>query len=301
MLFVILHHKTIIDMKRFVLNVLDKVIGIRRSDSGDYICLTDMVKGIENGASLVEKWLRNKNTIEFLGLWEMLNNPQFNTEAYNEIFKQSGLNRFALSAKQWVEKTGAIGLIAQAGRYGGTYAHKDIAFEFGSWVNPTFKLYLIKEYQNLNNLLADKRLKEWDVRRILSKANYILQTDAVKSHVLGRLSFRRLRDDWVYATEADTLNLIVFGRTAKQWEKENPELKRQGLNMRDAATISQLAVLSNMEALNAELIKQGMTELQQRKPILHKAAKEQLARFNAADVVNKFSKLEHLGNPKYLK
>lgn len=288
-------------MKKFILKVLDKAINVKRIDSEDYICLTDMVKGIENGASLVEKWLRNKNTVEFLGLWEKLNNPKFNIEAYNEIFNQSGLNRFALSAKQWVDKTSAIGLIAQAGRYGGTYAHKDIAFEFGSWVNPTFKLYLIKEYQNLNLLLADKRLKEWDVRRVLSKVNYALQTDAVKNHVLPTFSFRKLREEWTYATEADALNLIVFGYTAKEWEKNNPELKKQGLNMRDAATLSQLAVLANMEALNAELIKQGMVDLQKRKPILHQAAKEQLARFNASDINNKFSKLEHLKDPKYLK
>lgn len=288
-------------MKKFALKVLDKIINIKRIDKEDYICITDMVKGIENGSSLVEKWLRNKNTIEFLGLWEKLNNPDFDINAYNEVFTQSGLNRFAISSKQWIERTNAIGIIAQAGRYGGTYAHKDIAFEFGSWVNPTFKLYLIKEYQNLNMLLSDKRVKEWDVRRILSKANYTLQTDAVKRHILPKFSIRKLRDAWVYATEADTLNLIVFGCTAKQWEKEFPELKKQGLNMRDAATLSQLAVLSNMEALNAELIKQGLVDLQQRKPILHKAAKEQLARFSENDINNKFSKLEHFGNPKYLK
>nr|DAN35889.1 MAG TPA: KilA-N domain [Caudoviricetes sp.] len=288
-------------MKRFILNVLDKAINVKRNEIGDYICLTDMVRGLDNGPSLVEKWLRNKNTIEFLGLWEVLNNPDFDKQAFNEIFNVSGLNRFAISAKQWVEKTKAIGLIAQAGRYGGTYAHKDIAFEFGSWINPTFKLYLIKEYQNLNTLLADKRIKEWDVRRILSKANYSLQTDAIKKHVLPRFSIRKLREDWVYASEADVLNLIVFGCTAKQWEKNNPELKKQGLNMRDAATINQLAVLSNMESLNSELIKQGLTDLQQRKPILHKAAKDQLAKFNEMNIENRFSKLEHLGNPKLLK
>lgn len=288
-------------MKRFILNVLDKAINVKRIEHGDYICLTDMVRGMENGIALVEKWLRNKNTIEFLGLWETLNNPNFDASAFNDIFNASGLNRFAISAKQWVEKTNAIGLIAQAGRYGGTYAHKDIAFEFGSWVNPTFKLYLIKEYQNLNNLLADKRIKEWDVRRILSKANYSLQTDAIKNHVLPRFSIRKLREEWVYASEADVLNLIVFGCTAKQWERNNPELKKQGLNMRDAATINQLAVLSNMEALNSELIKQGMTDLQQRKPILHKAAKEQLAKFNEMNIENKFSKLEYLGSSKLLK
>ena len=128
-------------MKRFVLKVLEKAISVKRIDYGDYICLTGMVKGIENGASLVEKWLRNKNTIEFLGIWETLNNPNFNSDSYKEIMAASGLNRFIISAKQWVEKTNAIGIMAQAGRYGGTYAHKDIAFEFGSWVNPTFKLY----------------------------------------------------------------------------------------------------------------------------------------------------------------
>lgn len=288
-------------MKRFVLKVLDKVVNVRRIDTGDYICLTDMVKGTENGTSLVEKWLRNKNTVEFLGLWETLNNPNFDKDSYIEIFNQSGLNRFIISAKQWVEKTNAIGLVAQAGRYGGTYAHKDIAFEFGSWVNPTFKLYLIKEYQNLNHLLSDKRLKEWDVRKILSKANYVLQTDAVKQHILPKYSLRKLRDSWTYATEADALNIIVFGCTAKDWEKANPDLKNQGLNIRDTATISELAVLSNMESLNAELIKQGMTDLEKRKPILHRAAREQLARFNESNIEGRFSKLDHLGNPKYLK
>lgn len=288
-------------MKRFIINVLNKPIGVKRIDSGDYISLTDMVRGIENGSSLVEKWIRNKNTIEFLGLWEILNNPNFNKDAYQEIFSQSGLNRFAISAKQWAEKTGAIGIVAQAGRYGGTYAHKDIAFEFGSWVNPTFKLYLIKEYQNLNNLLADKRLKEWDVRCILSKANYVLQTDAVKKHILPKFSFRRLRENWVYATEADALNLIVFRKTAKQWKKENPELAKQGLNMRDTANLSELAVLANMEALNSELLKQEYTDLQERKAILHKAAKEQLAKFKTMGLDTKFAKIDHLGNSKYLK
>lgn len=288
-------------MKRFVLNVLEKAINVRRVDTGDYICLTDMVKGIENGASLVEKWLRNKNTIEFLGIWETLNNPDFDAVSYKEIMDASGLNRFVISAKQWVEKTSAIGIMAQAGRYGGTYAHKDIAFEFGSWVNPTFKLYLIKEYQNLNALLSDKRLKEWDVKRIISKANYAIQTDAIKKHVLPKFSFKKLKDAWVYATEADVLNLVVFGCTAKDWEKSNPDLKKQGLNMRDAATINELAVLSNMESLNAELIKQGITDLNKRKPILHRAAKEQLKKFNEINLENKFSKLNHLGNPKLIK
>lgn len=287
-------------MKRFILKVLDKAINLTRKENDDYICLTDMVRGLENGSSLVEKWLRNKNTIEFLGLWETLNNPNFNTEVYQEIFNMSGLNRFVISAKQWVERTNAIGIMAQAGRYGGTYAQKDIAFEFGSWVNPSFKLYLIKEYQNLNILLSDKRLKEWDVRRILSKTNYSLQTDAIKNHLVRKWSIKRLKESWLYATEADILNLVVFKTTAKDWEEANPELKKEGLNIRDTATINQLVVLANMESLNAELIKQGIPT-DQRKTMLHKAAKEQLAKFNELEIENKFSKLNHLKNPKYLK
>lgn len=286
-------------MKRFAINVLEKVINIRRNDVGDYICLTDMTKGIENGSSLVEKWLRNKNTLEFLGLWETLNNPNFNTETFAEIMAMSGLNRFVISAKQWVERTKAIGVIAQAGRYGGTYAHKDIAFEFGSWINPKFKLYLIKEYQALNQLLSDKRLKEWDVRRILSKTNYSLHTDAIKNCVLPKLSWRKLRDAWTYASEADVLNIVVFGCTAKEWERANPVLAKQGLNMRDAATINQLIVLSNMESYNAELIKQGLA-IEKRKVILHKAAREQLMKLESLNAEQNFSKLDHLRNPKLL-
>lgn len=286
-------------MKRFAINVLEKVINIRRNDIGDYICLTDMTKGIENGSSLVEKWLRNKNTLEFLGLWETLNNPNFNTETFAEIMAMSGLNRFVISAKQWVERTKAIGVIAQAGRYGGTYAHKDIAFEFGSWINPKFKLYLIKEYQALNQLLSDKRLKEWDVRRILSKTNYSLHTDAIKNCVLPKLSWRKLRDAWTYASEADVLNIVVFGCTAKEWERANPVLAKQGLNMRDAATINQLIVLSNMESYNAELIKQGLA-IEKRKVILHKAAREQLIKLESLNAEQNFSKLDHLRDPKLL-
>lgn len=286
-------------MKRFAINVLEKVINIRRNDVGDYICLTDMTKGIENGSSLVEKWLRNKNTLEFLGLWETLNNPNFNTETFAEIMAMSGLNRFVISAKQWVERTKAIGVIAQAGRYGGTYAHKDIAFEFGSWINPKFKLYLIKEYQALNQLLSDKRLKEWDVRRILSKTNYSLHTDAIKNCVLPKLSWRKLRDAWTYASEADVLNIVVFGCTAKEWERANPVLAKQGLNMRDAATINQLIVLSNMESYNAELIKQGLA-IEKRKVILHKAAREQLIKLESLNAEQNFSKLDHLRDPKLL-
>lgn len=288
-------------MKRFTLTVMNREVSLKRIGNEDFISLTDMVRGLDNGTSLVEKWLRNKNTIEFLGIWERLHNPDFDFGAYEEIMSQSGLNRFLISAKQWIEKTKAIGIMAQAGRYGGTYAHKDIAFEFGSWVNPTFKLYLITEYQNLNILLSDKRLKEWDVRRILSKANYTLQTDAIKNHVIPKMRFGALRQKWIYADEADALNLIVFGTTASQWKKANPELAKLNLNMREAASINQLAVLANLESLNSHLIRKGITDLKERKSILHAEGKEQLQRLDKLHLESRFSKLEHLGNPKYLK
>lgn len=266
----------------------------------DYISLTDMVRGTE-GEDHIRNWMRNKNTIEFLGIWEQLNNPRFKGVEFDTFLREAGFNRFNMTPRKWIDATNAIGIKSYSGRGGGTYAHKDIAFEFGAWISPAFKLYLIKEYQNLNLLLSDSRLKEWDVRRILSKANYTLQTDAVKQHVLPKYSLRKLRDRWTYATEADALNIIVFGCTAKDWERANPELRKQGLNIRDTATISELAVLSNMEALNSELIKQGMIDINSRKPILHKAAREQLAKFNETNLEGKFSKLSHLKNPKYLK
>lgn len=287
-------------MKRFTLKVQDTEIKIKKIDNEDYICITDMVKNIENGASLVEKWIRNRNTIEFLGLWETINNPNFNQIEFNAIMGMSGLNRFTISAKQWIEKTNAKGISAQAGRYGGTYAHKDIAFEFGSWISPAFKLYLIKEYQNMSIQMSDKRLLDWDVKRVLSKVNYQLHTDAVKNYVIPKSSFSQLKNALVYASEADFLNLIIFGCTAKQWEKANPILVANGLNMRDAATINQLNVLANMESYNAELIKLGYDQ-QKRKSIIHRAAKEQLARLAEMNSEQNFSKLSHLGNPKYLK
>lgn len=290
-------------MKNIIINVLEKAITVKPIDNEHYICLTDMVKGVENGQSLIEKWLRNKNTIEFMGLWETLHNSDFDTEAFHEIMAASGLNRFVMSARQWIDTTGAIGLIAQAGRYGGTYAQKDIAFEFGSWINPKFKLFLIQEYQNLQNKLADPRLREWDVKRILSKANYVLQTDAVQEHIVGKGQlWKRIRGVFKnpYATEADIINLVVFGVTAGEWRQTHPDLHKKGLNMRDAGTINQLVVLSNMEAYNSELIKRGVST-EERKHILFSAAKEQISKFNQLQADKKFSKLEHLKDPRLLK
>ncbi len=220
----------------------------------DYISLTDMVKNIENGLALIEKWLRNKNTIEFLGIWEEMYNEDFNSPEFEGIKNQAGLNRFVLSVKQWVEKTKSKGIIAKAGRYGGTYAHKDIAFEFASWISPQFKLYLIKEFQRLKDQEREKL--GWDIRRNLTKINYRIHTDAIKENLIPpELSNEQI--NLVYASEADILNMALFGMTAKKWRDNNPDLKG---NIRDYANVSQLVCLANMETLNAHFIHEGLTQ-----------------------------------------
>ena len=222
----------------------------------------------------MEKWIRNKNTIEFLAVWEQLNNPSFNSPEFGGIRNEAGTNRFVMSAKQWIERTNAIGIIASAGRYGGTYAHKDIALEFCSWLSPEFKLLLIKEFQRLKIEEAERTNIEWDVKRMVSKANYRIHTDAIKDNIVPTLTSEE-RKKWVYAEEADILNLILFGKTAKQWQQENPTLVLQGGNIRDYADLHELTVLSNLESINALLIKQGMDK-KDRISLLHQTAVEQI-------------------------
>jgi hypothetical protein len=233
------------------ISVLGTEISYYQQNESDYISLTDMVRNIENGFALIEKWLRNKNTIEFLGIWEEIYNPVFNSPEFEGIKNQAGLNRFVLSVKQWVEATNSIGIVAKAGRYGGTYAHKDIAFEFASWISPQFKLYLIKEFQRLK----EEEFKQlgWDIRRNLAKINYRIHTDAIKENLIPpELSARQM--NLVYATEADVLNMALFGMTAKVWRDKNPG--RKG-NIRDYADVSQLVCLSNLENLNALFIREN--------------------------------------------
>lgn len=234
------------------LNVDGSEITVVANNEQDYISLTDMVRNIENGLALIEKWLRNKNTIEFLGIWEQMYNPDFNSPEFEGIKNEAGLNRFVLSVKQWTEKTNSIGVIAKAGRYGGTYAHKDIAFEFASWISPQFKLYLIKEFQRLK----DEELKQlgWDIRRNLTKINYRIHTDAIREHLIP-VELSREQINLVYASEADLLNMALFGKTAKQWRDENPAEKG---NIRDVANASQLVCLANLENLNAHFIQEGL-------------------------------------------
>ncbi len=220
----------------------------------DYISLTDMVKTIENGLSLIEKWLRNKNTIEFLGIWEEIYNPDFNSPEFEGIKNEAGLNRFTLSVKQWVEKTNSKGILAKAGRYGGTYAHKDIAFEFASWVSPHFKLYLIKEFERLKE--EEHKQLGWDIKRNLVKINYRIHTDAIKENLIpSQISPQQIA--CIYASEADILNVALFGFTAKEWRTNNPELKG---NIRDYANVAQLVCLANLENLNAIFIQESLSQ-----------------------------------------
>lgn len=234
--------------------VQDAEITVVSIEERDYISLTDMVKPIENGLALIEKWLRNKNTIEFLGIWEEMYNPGFNSPEFEGIKNMAGLNRFILSVKQWIEKTNAIGIIAKAGRYGGTYAHKDLAFEFASWVSPQFKLYLLREFQRLKE--EEQKQLGWSAKRELSKINYHIHTDAIKQNLIPE-TLTSQQTSIIYANEADVLNMALFGMTARQWRELNPDLKG---NIRDYASINQLICLSNMENLNAVFINKGMPQ-----------------------------------------
>lgn len=240
-------------MKNRVITVKGVEVAVVSRHEQDYISLTDMLRNFGD-ESILYNWLRNRNTIEFLGIWEQLYNPGFKPLEFERFRSQAGLNSFALSPKKWIEATAAIGLYAKAGRGGGTYAHRDIAFEFGSWLSPEFKLYLIKEFQRLKDEEARSTALEWSFQRTLSKVNYKIHTDAIKEHLIPpRLS--KAQASTVYASEADLLNVALFGLTASQWRQANPE---QPGNMRDSATLEQLVVLSNLESLNAVLIHQGM-------------------------------------------
>jgi hypothetical protein len=234
------------------IQVLNKEITIQTQNKEDYISLTDIAryKDAERTDYIIQNWLRNRNTIEFLGIWEHLNNPNFNPIEFDGIKKQAGLNSFILTAKRWIVATNAIGLISRTGRYGGTFAHKDIAFEFASWVSVEFKLYLIKEFQRLK----DEELKQlgWDIRRNLAKINYRIHTEAIKENLVPpELSTSQI--NLIYASEADVLNMALFGMTAKEWRDKHPGEKG---NIRDYANMSQLVCLSNLENLNALFIRE---------------------------------------------
>jgi hypothetical protein len=238
------------------LQVLDQDVGTYTQDGIEYICITDIArfKNSANTDDLVRNWLRNRNTIEFLGIWEQLNNVGFKSVEFDGFKKEAGLNSFTLTPKQWIASTGAIGLISKAGRYGGTYAQKDIAFEFASWISVEFKLYLIKEFQRLKE--QEFAQLGWDIRRNLAKVNYHIHTDAIKENLIpDTLSKQQI--SIVYASEADLMNVALFGITAQQWRDTNPSLKG---NMRDHANMHQLVCLANMESMNAHFIVEGLSQ-----------------------------------------
>lgn len=233
-------------------------ITIFKGDTEDFISLTDIAryKDAANMDTIIQNWLRNRNTIELLGFWEQLYNPNFKPLEFEGFRKQAGLNSFVLTPKRWIETTNAIGIISKSGRYGGTFAHKDIAFEFASWISIEFKLYIIKEFQRLKEDENDRQKLDWNLQRTLAKVNYTIHTDAIKERLIPE-KLTAKQTSLVYASEADLLNMALFGKTAADWRAENPDAKG---NMRDDATLEQLVVLSNLESINAVLIRQGLSQ-----------------------------------------
>lgn len=273
------------------ITVQDVPVTIMNVDQRDYISLTDMARARTDAgraADVIKNWLRARSTLEFLGTWEIMYNPNFKVVEFDHFKSEAGLHTFTLSAKEWIESTHAIGMYVQAGRYGGTYAHKDIAFEFGSAISPIFKLYLLKEYQRLKDEENDRLKLEWDAKRFLSKNNYLIHTDAIKNYVLPQSNHSKSTEWLVYADEADLLNVALFGCTAKEWRDANPVLAAKQ-NIRDFASIAQLTVLSNLETHNAEMIKQGIDKAE-RFDRLKQIAEYQLRVLTEAEAIQKLPK-----------
>ena len=273
--------------KNKIIKVQNLPITISKEEIDDYICITDIAAAKSDdsrAADVVRNWLRNRRTLEFLATWEEIYNPNFKVFESEHFKKQAGLLTFTPSVSEWVEQTNAIGVFVKKGRYGGTYAHKDIAFEFASAISPVFKLYLIKEFQRLKEEENNLKKLEWDAKRFLSKNNYLIQTDAIKNYIIPNCNYR---DDlqWLpYAEEADLLNVALFGFTAKAWRESNPELAKSS-NVRDYATINELTVLSNLETHNAQMIRDGKSK-EERFQILKEIAEYQMQILSAADKIS---------------
>ena len=244
--------------KKSKIEVQGLEIAVVNQSNNDYISLTDIAKHKDNAQTddIIKNWLRNRNTLELLGFWEMIYNPNFKPVEFDGFRKQAGLNSFVLTPKRWIESTNAIGIVSKSGRYGGTFAHKDIALEFASWISIEFKLYIIKEFQRLKESENDRLNLEWNLQRTISKINYHIHTDAIKENLIP-LEITKQQASFVYANEADLLNVALFGITAKEWRENN--LTQKG-NIRDYATLEQLVVLSNLESINALLIQQNLSQ-----------------------------------------
>ena len=273
--------------KNRIITVQDIPITVSEADIDDYICITDMATAKSDSsraADVIKNWLRNRNTLEFLGTWEQIYNSDFKVVEFDHFKAEAGLHTFVLSASEWVDKTNAIGLFVKKGRYGGTYAHKDIAFEFASAISPVFKLYLIKEFQRLKEQENDIKKIEWDAKRFLSKNNYLIQTDAVKNYLIPVCNYREELSWLPYAEEADLLNVALFGFTAKAWREANPELAKNS-NVRDYSSINELTVLSNLETHNAQMIREGKSK-EERFLVLKEIAEYQIRILNEAQNIS---------------
>lgn len=247
-------------MNNNIITVENIPISVVNSNDGDYICISDIAKakgGNTVAKDVVKNWIRNRYTLEFLSTWELLYNPEFNRVEFDAFKTEAGLHTFTLSPSEWANRTNAIGIFVKKGKYGGTYAHKDIAFEFASAISPVFKLYLIKEFQRLKN--EENKNIEWNAKRLLTKNNYLIHTDAIKNYILPNINYQKDKSWLKYAEEADILNVIIFKSTAKEWKRLNPDLAKNS-NMRDYVNINELTVLSNLESHNAELIKLGKSK-----------------------------------------
>lgn len=243
-------------MTKRTLQVNDSEISIIFQNEADYISLTDMTHSFREGSGLIGKWISNKNTLEYLGVWERINNLNFNYPEFEVIGNEAGTNRFIMSVGQWIDRVKAVGMLVKSGRYGGTFAHKDIAFHFAMWLSPEFQIYLIKEFQRLKDDENNRLKLEWNLQRTLAKINYQIHTEAIKENLIPK-EISKQQAVFVYANEADLLNVAIFGMTAKEWRENNPLQKG---NIRDNATLEQLVVLSNIESINALLIQQNLTQ-----------------------------------------
>lgn len=252
------------------INVKGVKISLFPNEEAEYISLTDIAKSRDSERTnyIIQNWIRNRNTIEFIGLWEKLHNPSFKGIEFDAFRNQAGLNSFSLTPQRWIERTNAIGIVSKSGRYGGTFAHQDIAFEFASWISPEFKIYMLKEFQRLKAEEAKTMSLDWNLQRTLAKVNYKILTDAVKENLIPP-EVTKEQQNFIYASEADLLNVALFGKTAKQWRAENKD--KEG-NLRDHALLEQLVVLTNLESLNAEFIRLGLSQ------------KERLVKLNASAI-----------------
>ena len=281
-------------MKNNIIEVEGIKISIISENTKDYICISDIAAGKSDNsraADVIRNWLRNRYTLDFLSTWEQIYNPNFKVFESEHFRKQVGLLTFTPSVTEWCEKTNAVGIYSKRGKYGGTYAHKDIAFEFASAISPVFKLYLIKEFERLKEL--ENQSRDWDVKRILTKTNYLIHTDAIKNYILPDSDFYDNKEWLKYAEEADILNVVLFHTTAKEWRCLNPSLAKTS-NVRDYATIIELTVLSNLETHNAELIKEGKSK-EERFKILDGICKYQL------NILNNAERIKALSENNYIK